>query len=288
MAKRTLAEGVERFASATCGWSDATLGETWEWQAHEAGVRGTFFQVYEELCKLATTTAAAGAQRGPSTTTAQRVLAQHQMAYREPLAALIGVGDELLDRPPAEGEWPLRKVMEHTMTAEAAFFAVTRHALEGRRRGEPVRKVTRAEMEAPVGGFEEFGQAVANASLAGILGRYDALHRQVLQELADIREDELDTPSLWWEGRELPVQHRLHRFHSHLRQHTIQAEKTLEALGCRPTEVRRLLRMIYRALAEVEGAVLGAGDLGAEGCDALAAEIAEYTDEMVAQIRDRG
>ena len=180
MAKITLAEVVERFASATCGWSDATLEETWKWQTREAGVRGTYFQVYEELCKLATTTATARTEGGPATTTAQRVLTQHQMAYRELLAALLGVGDELLDKPfgsaqdkpPAEGEWPLRKVLEHTMTAEAAFFAVTRHALEGRRRGEPVRKVTRAEMEAPVGGFEEFGQAVANASLAGILLAY--------------------------------------------------------------------------------------------------------------------
>ncbi len=295
MAKMTLAEVIERFASATHGWSDATLEQTWKWQTHEAGVRATYFQVYEELCKLATTTATTRAGGGPATTTAQRVLAQHQMAYRELLAVLIGAGDEPLDRPfgsaqdapPAEGEWPLRKVMEHIITVEAMFFAVIQHALEGGRRGEPPRKIRRSEMEAPVGSFDEFRQAVASASLADILGRYDALHGQVLQELADIRDDELDTPSLWWEGRELPVQYRLHRFHSHLRQHTIQVEKTLEALGYRPTEVRRLLRLLYGALAEVEGVAIGAGDVGVEGRDALAAEIAEYTDEMVAQVQDR-
>jgi uncharacterized damage-inducible protein DinB len=286
MAKRTLAEVVERFASATHGWSDATLEETWQWQTHERGVRGTFFQVYEELCKLATSTATARAEGGPTMTTAQRVLAQHQMAYRELLAALIGVDDELLDAPPAEGEWPPRKVLEHIITVEAMFFAVTQHALEGGRRGEPPRKIKRPEMEAPVGGFDEFRQAIGSASLADILGRYEALHRRVLQELADIREDKLDTPSLWWEGRELPVQFRLHRLHSHLRQHRIQAEKTLDALGYQLTEVRQLLRMIYGALAEVEGAVIGAGEVAVEECDALAAEIAEYTDEMVAQVQD--
>lgn len=286
MAKRTLAEVVEHFASATHRWSDETLNGTWKWQTYDEEVRYAFFRTYEELCELATTTATLRAEQGPPTATAQRVLAQYQMAYRDLLAVLIGVGDELLDRPPAEGEWLLRKVMEHTIIAEAAFFAITRHALELRRQGEPPCKITRPEMEAPVGSFDELKQAVESESLAGILSTYDALHRRVLHELADIREDELDTPSLWWEGRELPVQFRLHRFHSHLRQHTIQVEKTLDALGHRPSEVRQLLRLIYSALAEVEGVAIGAGEVGAEGRRAVAAEIARRTDEITRQVHN--
>src|SRR3712207_6856353 len=46
---------------------------------------------------------------------------------------------------------------------------------------------------------------------------------------------------------ELPLRFRLHRFDSHLRQHTIQAGKTLEGIGRAPSEAKRLLQLIYRS-----------------------------------------
>jgi hypothetical protein len=53
------------------------------------------------------------------------------------------------------------------------------------------------------------------------------------------------------------VEFRLHRFDSHLRQHTIQIERTLQQLGVDPTESKRLLRLIYNALAQAEGYAIG-------------------------------
>ena len=71
----------------------------------------------------------------------------------------------------------------------------------------------------------------------------------------------------------MPVEFRLHRFDSHLRQHTIQIEKILESLGRKPSETLRLLRLIYAAFAQVEGALLGANEIGIAEQDQMAATL---------------
>ena len=73
---------------------------------------------------------------------------------------------------------------------------------------------------------------------------------------------------------------RLHRFESHLRQHTIQIDKALVALGLASGEARRLVRMVYAGLAEVQGLLIGAEDTGAQACADLAAEINRRTDKI--------
>jgi hypothetical protein len=50
----------------------------------------------------------------------------------------------------------------------------------------------------------------------------------------------------------MPLRFRLHRFEEHLRQHTIQIDKTLVGIGKPPTEAHRLVRNVYNALADVE------------------------------------
>lgn len=98
----------------------------------------------------------------------------------------------------------------------------------------------------------------------------------------DVTDEELAVRSWFWESEPMPVQFRLHRFDSHLRQHTIQAEKTLAAVGGPPTEAGRLLRHIVNALAEAEGARIGAPDIAAGRWDETAATIAARADEVAA------
>jgi hypothetical protein len=78
----------------------------------------------------------------------------------------------------------------------------------------------------------------------------------------------------------MPLEFRLHRFDSHLRQHTIQAEKTLAGIGAQPNETRRLLRQMYAALAELESVQIGASGFGAQSIQALAAQISQRLEEI--------
>jgi hypothetical protein len=282
MLSSEVSAAVEAFARATAGWPDAELDRPWAWRQYDEGVRVAFFRTYEELRELATTIAAERAVHGPSMSTAQRVLAQYHLAFRDLQAVLLGGAAGDLDRVPAEGEWPLRRVLEHMVRADCGFLVVTCYALDQWRGGISPPQAPPDEQSKSFWGDE---LARRDAALRGppeaIIAFYTAVHDRILATLGGVTEEELPAPSLWWEEEELPIRFRLHRFDSHLRQHTIQAEKTLEAIGRGPTEAHRLLRHIFAALAEVEGAALGASVAAAGAQRDTAALIAARADEVM-------
>ena len=65
-------------------------------------------------------------------------------------------------------------------------------------------------------------------------------------------------------------------------QFNIQLSKTLYALGYIPNEAKRLLRLISEALGEVEGTLIGAGEVGAGLVGEVADSIVARTDEIEA------
>jgi len=170
------------------------------------------------------------------------------------------------------------------MAAEREFFARIWFAVQQHRQGaekavEAVEMSTK-DVEEFVGSYDEFERTINRLSLAGIMAVYDSLHKRVMREISDIRAFELEAPSLWWEGIPLPVEFRLHRLDAHLRQHTIQLEKTLEALTAPPSEAQRLLRLVYSALADVEGVIVGDWLLGQREQQELAATIRQRSEEI--------
>jgi hypothetical protein len=175
----------------------------------------------------------------------------------------------------------------HIIAAEREFFARIWHAVNKFRTGEeePV-EMTVEEVAEFVGSYEEFERTMNRLSLSGILAVYDSLHKRVLRELTSIQGLELEAPSLWWEELPITVEFRLHRLDSHLRQHTVQIEKTLNALDQPTNEAKRLLRLIYAALAEVDGIMIGSWGLGKEKRLELAAMIARRAEEIREIVED--
>jgi hypothetical protein len=264
---------VEKVASLTLGVPDSDLDREWAWGAYdEEGVRFAFFRTYEELRELAAKLASERSARGLKVSTAQRILAQYDQAYRDLQASLLGAGDDAVGREPAEGEWPVRKVVAHIVGAELGFFVVVKYALDRRRSGDGRAAEIPDEAWDAIGGLDEASfQALVDGPFADLESYYETLHGRVVREFAGIHEEELAVPSLYWEGYEMSLRFRLHRFDSHLRQHTVQVDKTLEAIGGPASEAKRLLRLIYGALAEAEGATIGAREIGRE----LRREVAE-------------
>jgi hypothetical protein len=255
-----LADAVAAFAQSAVGIPEARmtvelapseLADDAPWQGY-LSVREVYYRVYQDLRDLA-------ARRGAArrATRAQRILAQHQFAWRDLCGALVGVRDDELDSAPAAGEWPLREVLDHLLGAERGFTGLTMFALEHARqpRAEPIAMPT----EHPLG---ETYPADVSGSLADILVRFDALHRLALSTFEQVTDAELAAPSRFWEENEQVVAFRLHRFDAHLREHTIQVDKTLAGIGHAPGEAERLTRLIYNALGEAEGAALGTAPNG--------------------------
>lgn len=284
MFEPSLVLAVKRFASLVQGVPDSDLDRAWAWGAYdEEGVRFAFFRTYEELCELATRTATIRSAPGTEMSTAQRILAQYHRAYRDLQAALLGAGEDAVGRAPAEGEWPVHKVVAHIVGAELGFFVVVKYALGRRRKGDGGLEEIPDEAWDTIGGLDEAAfQALVDGPFADLESYHGTLHNRVMRELADIRDEEMAAPSMYWEGYEMSLRFRLHRFDSHLRQHTVQVDKTLEAIGHAPNEARRLLRLIYAALADAEGATIGAWDVGRELRRATAETIAARADEIAA------
>ena len=137
---------------------------------------------------------------------------------------------------------------------EYGFLRVCAFAL-ARRRAWNDAEPTDAEWEA--GGVEIGAQrtAAVDALAAATVGQardvFADVHIRILRELGGIADSDIDAPAWFWDGA-MPVRFRLHRFEEHMRQHTIQLDKTLVGIGRPPTEAQRLVRNIYNALADVE------------------------------------
>lgn len=281
MTEIKLFEAVQGFAALMSNISDDELELEWHWRSYDESVRFAFFRTYEELRQVAATLISQRTSGEKSITTAQHCLGQYHAAYRHLQAVLLGASDDVLDTPPAKDQWPLRVILGHIMAAEREFFARIWFAIQQHRQEvvEPT-EMSVDEVEKFVGKYDEFERTMNRLSLAGIQALYDSLHKRVLREIVDIRGSELDAPTLWWEGIPLSVEFRLHRLDSHLRQHTVQIEKTLETLVDAPTEAQRLTQLVYAALAEVEGVIIGDWLLGQRRQQELAATIKERTDEI--------
>jgi hypothetical protein len=268
-----LSQAVDAFTGVLLGKDDSLLERAWAWGPYEGeGVRFAHFRTFEELRELEVNIRARRNAAGRAPTSAQSILTQYHRAWREMQAALRWISAADAVRRPAPGEWSLQQTLAHMAGAEIGFYVAIRHALEHRRSGHiDTTKPTSEVWDALSGLTQSAANATLEGSYAQLLEFTDMWHTKVLNGFADIYDAELETLSLFWEDRPFSIRFRLHRYESHLRQHAIQMDKTLGAIGCAPGETQRLHLLIYGALGDVEGALLGAHDIAVAEC-ATAAE----------------
>ena len=270
----TVTRSVERLVKASAHLGDADLDKPYAWEEYnEDGLRFALLSAHHQLRDVHARVAAMRLGAGQPFSEAQRILAQVHEAYRDLTGALAGTSEAELDAPPPGDQWPLREVLKHLLGAEKGFLAAIEVALDCARSGRP---------STP---SEEAWKAKRNPPEDPSGSRADALdalfrsHVAILRALDGVTDAELDTPSWFWEDKGYSVRFRMHRFEEHLRQHTIQVDKTLVALGHLPTEAERLVRNLYTALAGVESVASGsaAGQETLEACaasiDAIAIEV---------------
>lgn len=274
-----LATAVERFDRSLRQISDSDLERPWAWgQYDEEGIRFAFFRTLEELTDLAIEVAARREEAGRPIGRAARLVGRYHVAWREIWSVVDGAGESLLDAVPAEGEWPLRTVLEHLVGADLGFLVAQRNAAERRAAGlEPSRAGDAWERLAGISETEF--ERIFTGTLEAIRVEHRRVHDGVT-ELARLTDDELSSGSAFWDGV-MPNRFRIGRFESHLRQHTIQAQKTILAVAGPPREVDRLLLLIRRAQGEAEAAAQGADDIleevGGPVADGIASRAAELS-----------
>lgn len=274
---------VKVFADALLRLLDSALAQEWSgapgedgWQEYSDNLSDIVYLVYQKLRAFTVTVHSDRAEHGPAMTMAQRILAQHQLAYRDFHGVMAGVRDDELDLTPLEREWSLRSNLAHIMVAECwSQGPQILHALELRRSGKesapmPPRDPG-AEAHVPV----DYGP------LSELLAGFDSCHDRLIGALADISDEELNTPSFYWEDEPVDLRFRLYRFAWHLRGHTLQADKIRVALGHQMTDTQRLTRLLYSALGDAEGALVGAGERQRELEKACATSINRRVREVI-------
>jgi hypothetical protein len=271
---------VEKLGADFCSLDERSLNQPWQWGDYDEGVRFAFFRVYESLRQKTAVLTAERKIKSAPITAAQHILLQYNLAYRDLQAVLLGVGDALADQRPSEQEWSVRMAVAHMVGAEVSFHFINSTALRAFRSGNPNPPPLQEQDWQTLEESHPFYKIAEQGPLSALMDYYQNLHRQVLADFAFVTDDELELRVWFWESQALPLRFRLHRFDSHLRQHTIQVEKTLPSIGHSPIESRLLLRRIYQALAELEGVCIGADQLPAETFEALENDLQGYAAEI--------
>jgi len=228
------------FDAALAGFAaldEDVLSRPWRWRGGTLDARYALYCALEEA-QEACVVAAAGPQ--PES---RRILALAQRAFGDLRGLLIGLPTDLLDREPRAGEWPVREVLRHMLSVERRYAVQTLYAVE-RGDAEPVR--------IPEDKLSTIPPGDVGGDVDGVLAHLGQARAETNRRLGDLAPVALTRPSVWVKV-EIDVRFRLHRFAAHVVEHTIQCEKTLAALGWRPTEGRRIVRQVAAALGEVEG-----------------------------------
>lgn len=277
-----LSNTIERFGNLVQALPDSELDREWTWGSYTSeGVRFAFFRNYEDLRQLAVQIAHARDLAGKPLSEAQRILAQYHVSFMDLQAVMLGVESRYFESSPAEGEWSPRSTLAHIVGAEMGFYVAIKFALDQYRQGEDHLKDIDDETWLGIIGIKgpEL-DAQMTEPLPGLKSFHRDLHLRILTDFAGISNSELEIRTRYWEDEHYSLRFRLHRFDSHLCQHTIQVEKTLQSLGFVPSESQRLLRLIYAALAQVQGNLLGRS----REYDDLLSETAASIDKRVLDI----
>lgn len=175
---------------------------------------------------------------------------------------LAAIDDALLDEVPREGEWTLRETLAHTVGGQRGYGAFTRWWL-----GQPLGpdRPSRIPPDADAALDRELPPESAEGlgSVAEISSRLDAVLDEWALRVADL-DDAALAASGRWAGVLVDIDFRLGRWASHIREHTIQLDKTLDWLGYQPSEPARIVRDLHDAWGRLEARIFPIAPAGTE------------------------
>ncbi len=278
----SLSEAVDHFALVTQNISDADLERPWSWGEYDSeGIRFAHFRVYEDLRALTVKVLASRAVTTRPITQAQSILLHYQVAFNDLHAVLLGLPTQDRDTEPAEHTWSIRQTYTHIAGADVGFYVAIQHALERIRAGDVTPTVIPDAVWDDLIGMDETSlNAIMCGPWSDLISYHKLFHQRILNDFSGIADAELEVLSKYWENQPMSIRFRLGRLDSHMRQHTIQIEKTRYMLGHSPREVVRLLRLIYTALGEAEGVGLGVPEILTELEKIVVQSLIELTDEV--------
>lgn len=239
---------------------EAALTLPWAWiGGSEEEVRYGAYRAAEALEEAEVEARVATSAADQTEWRAARRIGPSTAARWDLLGLLLPLEDRLLDADPGDNEWTIRLVLGHTISAQRAYAWGTAW---WQAQGHDI-----TDRELPPGVPEEIWVTLPDeattetvGSIADLRARLDATLDLSTERLAGLPDDRIDLGSRW-SGFPVTIGFRLGRWGSHIREHTVQVEKTLALLGHTPNEPARLVRNMLAAYGRAEAVVFGRHDV---------------------------
>lgn len=236
---------------------DAALTRPWTWKGgSEEEIRYGFYRIGEAFERAGIDAAAAARRSGSDRGRAAEIVAPATAARWDLQGLLIPIDDAAWDADPGGDEWTIRLTLGHVIASQR-WYAVTNAWWLGQAipADQPDLPHVPESIVDPLPSDEEDGEGTP----AAVRDRLDDVLDRATERLAGLPEDRLAVGARW-SGFPVDIGFRLGRWSSHIREHTIQVEKTLEMLDRHPTEVDRLVRLVLAAWGRAESTVYGSAD----------------------------
>lgn len=240
---------------------DADLTKPWPWKGgSEEEIRYGFYRIGERFELAWIDAEAALRSRGQERGRAGDLIAPATAARWDLQGLLLPLPDAAWDTDPGGAEWTIRETLAHVIGGQRSYGVVTAWWQERAYAGN--------DAELPAAAPDAVREGLPTDEVEGegtpteIRDRLDQVLDRTSERLSGLPPDRL-THGARWAGFAVDVAFRLGRWSSHIREHTVQVEKTLVMIDHRPTEVDRLVRLVLAAWGRTEAAVYGHADPGA-------------------------
>ena len=237
---------------------DDDLTKPWPWKGgSEEEVRYGFYRIAESFelagIEAGTQIRTGGGERGRA---ADRI-APVTAARWDLQGILVTLRDSAWDQDPGNEEWTIRQTMAHLIESQRYYGVGTawwqKQAFPANDPALP--PVAPESVYEGLPTEEEEGAGTPSE----VRERLDVVVDDASAALGGLPSEHLSIAARW-SGFAVDIDFRLGRWSSHLREHTVQVEKTLAMLGHQPTEVDRLVRLILAAWGRAESEVYGTPD----------------------------
>jgi hypothetical protein len=230
---------------------DDRLEAAWPWpgSTSEVDVRYGYYRLFELLEEAQAAVVASlvpsrvvpapGGRRGAAATVARWSL--HGL--------LLPLTDADLDSDPGNREWTIRQTLGHMLQSQQFYGSFTAWWLT---QAPTPAAIPPVDLTYAVPSEDE----LSAGSMSEVRARLDSLLDLAMARLGGLDETQVAVPARW-SGGEVTVGFRIGRWASHIREHTIQVEKTYVMLDRPMTEVERLVRLIFEAYGRLEETVFG-------------------------------
>lgn len=266
---------------------DERLTSLWVWDGNDINVRYAFYRTLEML--ESGTAQVARAIGSHESSEAREAVGATSAARWDLQGVLAGLSDSDLDADPGGGEWTVRQTMGHIIGGQRGYAWGSAYWISVRNEPKPD-----GPRRAPDGLFASMpsDDDEATGTLAEVRRKLDDVVDSTSSRYATLTTDEMDSAAGWY-GFPVTVGFRMWRWPSHIAEHTVQIEKTLDMLSHRATEVERLVRLNARAMGRLEALVFGraAEQLDASGVGQTLDRLATEVQDMAAPVKaaaDRG